>query len=273
MAQDISVEGGKYTITFKDAVSENDDDITGDKANIMNMALARGCWFQWEYTVQIELHTGDVEDDLIELGEMQALYAEVSEWTPQMLESPAALSEQLSNLLRWGAGSGLTDQASHATLVDVPGVTFAMPPATELLVARSPDPTIPPQVYPTGDWTWEQTNSSSFAFLHPEFDPNTLYVTSDGVYFRGDPADGPPIRVEPDELVPVFIDPIVASDADIAKARRELEAAIESKTQRNQEKQAQLQDLTAALQRWFTFTTNVNERKKRDADTIAGNFH
>jgi hypothetical protein len=257
MAQDISVEGGKYTITFKDAVSEDDDEITGDKANIMNMALARGCWFQWEYTVQIELHTGDVEDDLIELREMQALYAEVSEWTPQMLESPANLTEEFSQLLRWGVGTEFTDQASSATVDGVAG-GFIWPPVIELPGGGGAIPS----------WSEVQADPARYSG-----GAGRLMKSADGVIFRYQAGTGV-VRVEPENINLVsFTGPVVASDADIAKVRRELEAAIESKTQRNQEKQAQLQDLTAALQRWFTFTTNVNERKKRDADTIAGNFH
>ncbi|NIM42002.1 MAG: hypothetical protein GTN86_12610 [Xanthomonadales bacterium] len=256
MAEDVTIPGGKYTITIKDALSEANDDITGDKANIMNMALARGCWFQWEYSVQIELHTGEVEDDLAELQEMRDLYAEVADWTPQMLNAPANLADSLNALVRWAAGSGLINQATGATINGVAGA-FDWPPYTYWTYGTLQ--------LPFG--TWEELQTTPFT-------PGSTFIgqSSDGVYFRISPT-GAPVRVEAEDIQLVFDNPIVASDADIAKARRELEAAIESKTQRNQEKQAQLQDLTAALQRWFTFTTNVNERKKRDADTIAGNFH
>ena len=255
MADDVTITGGKYDITIKNAVSEADDDVTGDTANITNMALARGLWFQWEYTVQIELHTGEVEDDLEELALMRELYAEIPVWTPLMLENPAALSDGLNGLIRWGAGAALTNQATSATIDGVAG-TFNWPPVTNWSIGAQA---------PFG--TWEEMQSIGF-----EPGPPFIGQSSDGVYFRVD-SNGVPTRIEPEDLQLVFGSPIVASDADIAKARREMEAAIESKTQRNQEKQLQLQDLTAALQRWFTFTTNVDERKKRDADGIVGNFH
>lgn len=255
MADDVTIPGGKYEITIKNALSEADDDVTGDKANITNMALARGCWFQWEYSVQIELHTGEVEADLEELALMRELYAEVADWTPLMLENPAALTDSLNGLVRWGAGSGLTQQATGATIDGVAG-TFNWPPSTTWDFG-------PQQAF----GTWEVMQAITFS-------PGPTFIgqTSDGVYFHVD-STGVPTRIEPEDLSLVFGSPIVASDADIAKARREMETAIESKTQRNQEKQVQLQDLTAALQRWFTFTTNINERKKRDADGILGNFH
>jgi hypothetical protein len=222
----------------------------------MNMALARGCWFQWEYTVQIELHTGAVEEDLAELQEIRDLYAEVANWTPQMLNAPANLADSLNDLVRWGAGSGLTNQATGAAINGVAGA-FDWPPVTYLTYGTL-------QV-PFG--TWEEVQALTFT-------PNDTWIgqSSDGVYFRCGPT-GAPVRVEAEDIQLVFGNPIVAGDADIAKARRELEAVIESKTQRSQEEQAQLQDITAALQRWFNFTTNLNERKKRDADSIAGNFH
>lgn len=264
MAEDVTITGGKYSITIKDALAEADDEITGDKANITNMALARGCWFQWEYSVQIELHTGEVEDDLEELALMRELYAEVADWTPSMLESPATLAEQLNNLLRWGAGSGLTSQATEATLAGGAG-TFDWPAATTYTFIP-PFGNGSPLTNPV--LTWEEVSAGNGLY-----DPAILYQSSDGVLFRVETPGGSAIRVEPEAISLTFGNPIVASDADIAKARREMEAAIESKTQRNQEKQLQLQDLTAALQRWFTFTTNINERKKRDADGILGNFH
>lgn len=262
MADDVVVKGGLYDITFRNALAAPDDAVTGDKANLMNMALSRGCWFQWEYTVQINLHTDEVVDDLAELGEMRELYDRVANWTPLQLENPAALSDELNNLLRWGAGSELTDQASSAT-VDGRAGTFNWPPLSSFTVVvpgGTPVFHVP---------TWDEVLANPGIYSGAA---GFLLKSSDGVVFTNEPGTGP-VRVDPADINLSFTDPVVASDDQIAKARRELEASIESKTQRNQEKQAQLQDLTAALQRWFTFTTNVNERKKRDADTIAGNFH
>lgn len=257
MADDVVVPGGLYPITFRNALAGADDAVTGDKTNLMNMALARGCWFQWEYSVQIDFQTDEVVDDLEELGDMRVLYDEVSNWTPLSLQNPATVSSQLNDLLRWGAGAALTDQASSATLTGVAG-NFAWPPETSLQVfAGGP-------VFQIPSWREVQADPG----MYPS---GYIMKSTDGVYFRREGADV--VQIEPGSIQLTFTGPIVASSDTIAQARRELEASIESKTQRNQEKQVRLQDLAAALQRWITFTTNLNERKKRDADTLAGNFH
>lgn len=265
MSDDVTVKGGLYDITFRNALAGADDAVTGDKPNIMNMALARGCWFQYEYTVQINLQTDQVTDDLEELGQMQALYADMANWTPQELRNPQEESGGLNQLFQWNAGSVLTNQASSATVTGATG-TFQWPPLTSLHIT-SPNSSI---TTPIGKWAdISQTPALSDPSLYPT---DTIYQTTDGIYFRSDGTQL--IQIARTDIELNFtLPPLVASQADIANAARELQAAIESKTQLNQEKQAQLQDLTAALQRWFTFTTNVNERKKRDADSIVGNFH
>jgi len=273
MAEDVVIQGGLFDLLIRNALSEADDAITGDKANIMNMALARGCWFQWEYTVQMGLHTGEIEEDLALLQEMRNLYAEVAGWTSLMLENPAALSEQLNQLFQWGAGSGLTNQASSVVVPGLaPGVIGPIPwPALTENSAVVPTKAI---------GLFEDLQVTEFR-TSQTFAGTLLYQSADGIYFRVAAINPPPtsgpqhefVRIERDQITLVFDDDLLGGELEIGKARRELEAAIESKTQRSQEQQAQLQDISAGLQRWFNFTTNLNERKKRDADTIAGNFH
>lgn len=264
MADDVTVKGGLYDITFRNALAGADDAVTGDKPNIINMALARGCWFQYEYTVQINLQTDEVTDDLDVLSQMQTVYADMANWTPPQAPDPTQNADALNQLFQWSSGSVLTDQAANATVTGATGA-FDWPAKTSLF-RQSPNGSINTQI---GKWDdIPQTPALSDPSLYPT---NAIFQTTDGIFFRSDGTQL--IQIARADIHLNFAPPLSATTDQIASARRELEAAIESKTQRNQEKQAQLQDLTASLQRWFTFTTNVDERKKRDADTITGNFH
>lgn len=264
MADDVTVKGGLYDITFRNALAAPDDAVTGDKPNIMNMALARGCWFQYEYGVQIDLQTDQLVADVNELDQMQALYADMSNWTPTLVQDPTQESDALNQLFQWSSGSVLTDQASSASLTGTSG-TFDWPALTSLRI------TTPNASINTAIGTWENVSQNPNLSDPSRYPTNAIFQTTDGIFFRSDGTQF--IQMARTDIHLNFTPPLVASSDQLASARREFQTAIEAKTQLNQEKQATLQDLTASLQRWFSFTTNVNERKKRDADSIVGNFH
>lgn len=258
MADDVTVKGGLYDITFRNALAAPDDAVTGDKANIMNMALARGCWFQYEYTVQINLQTDQVTDDLAELGTLQTVYADMANWKPEDFDGSATMMGALNQLFDLGTGQALTDKVQSVAISGSGGQTSNWPPIT----------TVPGTSTAIGKWADVQNQPG------PYFG-GRIFQTSDGVYFQKDLSTGTLVEVPKDNIV-LLVNPggnMGITTSDITSARNQVQTTIESKTQLNQEKQAQLQDLTASLQRWFSFTTNVNERKKRDADSIVGNFH
>lgn len=258
MADDVTVKGGLYDITFRNALAAPDDAVTGDKPNIMNMALARGCWFQYEYTVQIDLKTDKVVADVEALGVLQTVYADMANWTAADFDGTATMMGKLNQLFDLGTGSALTDKVKSVAITGSGGQTSNWPPIT----------TVPGTGTAIGQWADVQNQPG------PYFG-GRIFQTSDGVYFQKDLSTGALVEVPKDNIV-LLVDPgdnLGITASDIASARQQVQTTIESKTQRNQEDQAQLQDLTAALQRWFAFTTNVNERKKRDADSIVGNFH
>ena len=116
-----------------------------------------------------------------------------------------------------------------------------------------------------GNWNEVQNNPGAFAL-------GAAYLSADGVYFYRDGPFGALQQIDPAAIDLVFPAGMVVNEADITTTRRELEVNIESMTQVNQDKQAFLQDLVASLQKWFTFVNSVCDRRKRDADSIVGNF-
>ena len=118
---------------------------------------------------------------------------------------------------------------------------------------------------PVGNWNEVQNQPGAFAL-------GAAYLSADGVYFYRDGPAGPLRQIDPAAIDLVFPAGIDVTEADITQVRRELEIKIESMTQINQDKQAFLQDLVASLQKWFTFVNSVCDRRKRDADSIVGNF-
>jgi hypothetical protein len=267
MAEDVLVSGGLFSINIRDAVSESTDAVTGDKVNITNMALANGLMLMWDYGERINGQSSLIAQDLEAIGRRRQVLTDMLDWTPASFQLPASQQQEgaLNLLFDWGVGKAITDKVPTVVVRGVADSPLNWPAQTTMPGRRD---------LPIGNWDEVRNDVGDFF-------GGRVFQSADGVYFRvddGNPSGSQPRtlrEIDPDDLILVILPrppEMVVTEADIAQVRRELEINIESMTQVNQDKQAFLQDLVASLQKWFTFVNSVCDRRKRDADSIVGNF-
>lgn len=257
MALDVVVPGGLFDVVIRKAEAETTDAATGDKANVLNMALARGFLLMWDYGERINQQSALIETDLTKLADMQAFLKEAMTWTPADFtsgtpeENQVAKAQLLMGLWAFNAlnPEQLALMGNEVSLASIAGVLSSDWPPFEL--------------------------SATYAEI--QADPTLmsisreLYRSSDGVVCYRLP-NGPAVSVDWRDVHLAVPESVTFAATELSALRRNIELSIESHTQVAQNKQAFLQDLVANLQKWFTFTTSVLDKRKRDADGIVANF-
>jgi hypothetical protein len=267
MAETVTIGGGAFDLVIPKANPEASDAVTGDKANVTNMMLARGFLLVWDYGERILSQTAVVETDLAELDAMRAYLAQAVDWKPETFKAQstdatevARAAAERSTLLVTLKQYGVVDQRLDGLIDASTGFTMT----SGLFFSGGPS-TADDAGTPITD-TWATLNPANYTLIS-----STVYQTSDGVLFTV--SGGVPRVLDWSQVASVQTpDDMSFSQQDLEAFRRGLELAIERKTQFAQNKQAFLQDLTGNLEKWHTLVSALLDRRKRDADAIVGNY-